>query len=98
MTLRDNIKRQSRVYVDAILDGMGGDLLRTLTHMEFIRCLPEDIDPGFLLPILHNLDQVIGFDAKQVGEDVPEKQRKRYASHLFRRLWDIYKDEEGGGK
>ncbi len=96
MTLRQNIKRQSRVYIDAVLDGIGGDVLRSVTHMEFIRRLPHDVDPGFLLPILHNLDKVVGFDMEHIGKDLPEKQRRIYANHLFSRLWDIYKDEGDG--
>ena len=94
MTYKQNIRHQCRVYIEAMLDGIGSDLLRSLTHMEFIRRLPEDVDPGFLLPILHNLDRVIGFDVRGVGTDVPEKQVAIWANHLFLRLWDIYKDEE----
>lgn len=90
MTLKQNIKRQCQIYIDALIAGIDGDLVRTHTHQELERRLPDNADPDSLPPILHNLDQAIGFDMDLIGKWVPEKQRKRYGNLLFRKIWKLY--------
>jgi len=90
MTLKDNIKRQSLMYIDAVLAGMEGELLRWNIHKEFVRCLPGKVDPDSLIPILHNLDQVIGFTVEMVGKKVPKKEIEHWGNELFKKLWKFY--------
>ncbi len=95
MKLRDNIQHQCAIYIHAVLSGMDGEQMRYHSHLKFIGCLPYDVDPGFLLPILHNLDKEIGFNTKGIdGKDIPDSQRRIWAKRLFKLLWEIYKDEE----
>ncbi len=93
MTLKDNIKRQSVLYIEAVLAGMEGDMLRTQIHQEFCRYLPEGIDPDFLQPVLHNLDQAIGFTLEMVGKQVPKNAVQHWGEELFKLIWRGYETE-----
>lgn len=74
--------------------------MRAECHMAFTKLLPIDVEPAFLLPILHNLDDEIGLEySGGNGSEVPDKDRRRYARLLFVRLWMFFREEgltEGG--
>ncbi len=94
MNLEENIRRQCGIYIDAILAGVEGDLLRFHTHAEFCRRLVMESDEDALKVILHNLDQVIGFTVESVGQPVSRNARETWAGALFDKVWDMYSCSE----
>jgi hypothetical protein len=90
ITLEDNIRRQCRIYIDSILAGTTGEILRLHAHAEFCRRLVLESDEEALAAILHNLDKVIGFTVESVGKPVPQDVRRLWAEALFDKVWNLY--------
>lgn len=92
--IENNIRRQCRIYIDAIIEGAEGDLIRFHAHAELCRRLVRESDVDALTAILHNLDQVIGFTVESVGTPLPEKPRQDWAEALFNVIWDLFSCSE----
>ncbi len=90
MDLEKNIRRQCKIYIDALLAGVEGDQIRFHAHRAFCLGLVRESDEDTLTTILHNLDQVIGFTVESVGKKLPEKPRQAWADALFDKIWDLY--------
>jgi len=101
ISIEQSIRRQCKIYIDAIIDGISGELIRFHAHAELCRRLVRESDTDALITILHNLDQVIGFTVESVGTQVAEATRQGWANALFDHVWDLYSCSEywqkGGG-
>ncbi len=94
VNLEANIHRQCGIYIDSIIAGVKGDMIRFHAHAEFCRRLVMESDEDALNAILHNLDQVIGFTVESVGKPVSKNVRKTWADALFDKVWDLYSCSE----
>lgn len=92
--LEENIHRQCKIYIDSIIAGVKGDVIRFHAHAAFYRELVMESDESALDVILHNLDQIIGFTVESVGKPVSQNARKTWADALFDQVWYLYSCSE----
>jgi hypothetical protein len=83
------VRKWCYTYIDAVLDGLNGEWLRSIIHGYFrdylsSKCSGEDLDS-----VLHYLDRHIGLDLDLVGAEVDDAIIEGYSKELYNKVFPM---------